>query len=163
MIGAAVQFTVFGVPSVYYGDEAGLEGYRDPFCRMPYPWGREDRTLLAHYRKLGAMRRRFSALQGGDFRFLESPEGTVVYERSPAKTAGRGRKNDWKPDRSRLTVAVNAGKTEQAIRLPGGCRWQPILTVGKISGNAGGNPKGRAAGSVVLLPHTCAVFKATRN
>lgn len=161
MIGATVQFTVFGVPSVYYGDEAGLEGYRDPFCRMPYPWGREDRAMLAHYRKLGAMRRRFSALQGGDFRFLESPEGTVVYERSPAKKAGRTQKNDREPDRSRLVVAVNAGKTEQTIRLPRGCRRQPILTVGKISGNAGGNRRGHVAGGVVLPPHTCAVFRTT--
>lgn len=178
MIGAAVQFTVFGVPSVYYGDEAGLEGYGDPFCRMPYPWGREDRTLLAHYRKLGAMRQTYAALQGGDFRFLESPDGTVVYERSPAKTAGRHQKSDRKTDRSRLVVAVNPGKTARKIRLPRGCRWQPILTVGDVFGNvadndpdkAGRDPTtgtrsaaGTVTGSVELPPLTCAVFKATHS
>ncbi len=80
-LAATLQFTVFGVPSVYYGDEAGLEGYHDPFCRMPYPWGREDVNLLAHYRALGALRRRCSALGDGDFRFTYCKNGAVAYER----------------------------------------------------------------------------------
>ena len=28
-----LQFFLPGIPSVYYGDEAGMEGYRDPFNR----------------------------------------------------------------------------------------------------------------------------------
>ncbi len=51
-----LQFMLPGAPSIYYGDEAGMEGYNDPFCRRPYPWGREDRELLAHYRLLGKLR-----------------------------------------------------------------------------------------------------------
>lgn len=35
-----------GMPSVYYGDEAGMEGAADPFCRFPYPWGREDAQVM---------------------------------------------------------------------------------------------------------------------
>ena len=67
MLAASIQYTVYGVPSVYYGDEAGIEGYRDPFCRKPYPWGREDEGLLAHYRLLGRMRLEHPALDGGRF------------------------------------------------------------------------------------------------
>ena len=39
-----LQMTFPGVPAVYYGDEAGMEGYSDPFNRGVYPWGREDKT-----------------------------------------------------------------------------------------------------------------------
>ena len=83
-LAATLQFTVFGVPSVYYGDEAGLEGYHDPFCRMPYPWGREDTDLLAHYRALGALRRRSQALKDGDFRFTYCKNRAFAYERVSA-------------------------------------------------------------------------------
>ena len=66
-LAAVIQYTVYGVPSLYYGDEAGLEGYGDPFCRRPYPWGREDGELLDFYRSLGKMRREARCLRNGDF------------------------------------------------------------------------------------------------
>lgn len=47
-----------GVPCVYYGDEAGMEGWRDPFNRRPFPWGHEEQSLLAHYRRIGGCARR---------------------------------------------------------------------------------------------------------
>ena len=37
---SAIQYTLPGVPSLYYGDEAGMEGYQDPFNRGCYPWGK---------------------------------------------------------------------------------------------------------------------------
>jgi 4-alpha-glucanotransferase len=49
-------FTLPGMPSVYYGDEAGLQGMKDPFNRKPYPWGREDGELLGWYRSISALR-----------------------------------------------------------------------------------------------------------
>ena len=55
-LASALQFTLPGVPCIYYGDEAGLEGYRDPFNRGCYPWGGEDEGLLSWYRSLGALR-----------------------------------------------------------------------------------------------------------
>ncbi len=81
-IASVLQFTAFGVPSVYYGDEAGLEGYHDPFCRFPYPWGEEDADLQAHYRALGELRRRASALKNGDFRFTSRKKDGFAYERT---------------------------------------------------------------------------------
>jgi 4-alpha-glucanotransferase len=72
---------VFGVPSVYYGDEAGLEGHHDPFCRMPFPWGREDKELLAHYRTLGEMRKKHPALKNGTFEFLHHDANSFAYLR----------------------------------------------------------------------------------
>ncbi len=80
-LAAALQFTVYGVPSVYYGDEAGLEGYHDPFCRMPFPWGGEDKELLGLYRKLGNLRREHKALTDGSFSFLFHTEHAFAYLR----------------------------------------------------------------------------------
>jgi len=53
----AIVSTLPGVPCIYYGDEAGMEGYRDPFNRMPFPWGREETSLTEWYRGLGRIRR----------------------------------------------------------------------------------------------------------
>ena len=81
---ATLQFTVFGIPSVYYGDEVGMEGYHDPFCRMPLPWHEmetpERADLLAYYRALGELRRS-PAFHGGDFRVISHGDGYIVYER----------------------------------------------------------------------------------
>ena len=78
---AVIQFTVFGVPSIYYGDEIGLEGYHDPFCRMPYPWGREDKELLRFYRKLGKIRNSHKAFANGEFAVERIDGGFVAYSR----------------------------------------------------------------------------------
>lgn len=45
---AALRFisALPGMPSVYYGDEAGLVGMADPYCRGTYPWGHEDKSLV---------------------------------------------------------------------------------------------------------------------
>ena len=76
-----LQFTLYGVPSIFYGDEAGLEGGHDPFCRMPYPWGREEKELLSHYKKLGAIRQENPVFRHGEFRFLWVGETSFAYER----------------------------------------------------------------------------------
>lgn len=63
-----IQFTMPGVPCIYYGDEAGVQGYTDPFNRGPYPWGREDQELLVHYRMLAALRQQYPVLAPGRVR-----------------------------------------------------------------------------------------------
>ena len=81
-VGAALQYTVYGVPSLYYGDEAGLEGYHDPFCRLPYPWGREDKQLLELYARLGQIREQNRELFAhGEFRILHADGGVIIFER----------------------------------------------------------------------------------
>ncbi len=69
-----VQFTAAGVPCIYYGDEAGVEGCSDPFNRAPYPWGQEDKQLQAHYKALIALRKAYPALVSGSFRPLSFGE-----------------------------------------------------------------------------------------
>lgn len=67
-IASIIQYTTYGVPSIYYADETGMEGFRDPFNRIPYPWGRENEEILEHYRALGKMRASESLLKNGAFR-----------------------------------------------------------------------------------------------
>jgi len=79
---ASLQYTLPGNPCVYYGDEAGLRGGKDPFNRACYPWGREDGGLLAWYRALGALRSsRREAFAGAEFRLLSAALGCVAYTR----------------------------------------------------------------------------------
>jgi len=76
-----LQFTLPGVPSIYYGDEAGLEGYEDPFNRRCYPWGSEDTELIEWYKKLLAARKSCVAFAGGDYRTLRAENGVYVFTR----------------------------------------------------------------------------------
>ncbi len=127
---SVLQFCVFGVPSVYYGDEAGLEGDGGPFCRKPFPWGRENADLLAHYRALGKLRRECSALTDGDFRFLEQDATSFVFERE-----GKG---------ERILVLANMGDAK-TFAVPG-------KSINALTGEAVGKTLtlGRAEWAILL-------------
>lgn len=76
-----LQYTLPGSPSLYYADEAGMEGYRDPFNRRTYPWGREDPELLAHFRRLGQLRKACDALRLGDIQFFQAEDRRIGFTR----------------------------------------------------------------------------------
>lgn len=86
-IATAMQYTLPGFPCVYYGDEAGMEGYRDPFNRCCYPWGKEDRDFLDWHTKLGQLRASCSALWDGDFINAFAEGRRLAYIRHDGKTA----------------------------------------------------------------------------
>jgi len=92
-----MQYTVMGIPTVFYGDEAGIEGLRDPFCRKPFPWGEEDLTLTEWYKTLGNLRNN-KVLVDGDLNIKYADNGVIVYERS---------KKD-----NKIIVIVNRGHEE---------------------------------------------------
>lgn len=75
------QMTFPGVPCVYYGDEAGLEGYKDPFNRGTYPWGREDAELVAWYKKIIAIRNQYDVLKTGEWLPLYYESDVYAYIR----------------------------------------------------------------------------------
>ena len=77
-----LQYTLPGSPSLYYGDEACMEGYRDPFNRRPYPWGREDPEFLEHFQRLGQLRKDYISLRLGDIRFFEAADKHIGFTRS---------------------------------------------------------------------------------
>ena len=73
--------TVPGVPCIYYGDEAGMEGYRDPFNRLPYPWGKEDAELLEHYKKINKIRVNEPIFKNGFFEIIECNFDLLAFAR----------------------------------------------------------------------------------
>lgn len=81
-LAAVLQFTLPGVPCIYYGDEVGMQGYKDPFNRGCYPWGRENTALLAFYQNLGALRKATPCLKDGVLQFVSAALGCVAYTRA---------------------------------------------------------------------------------
>ncbi len=66
-LAAVIQYTLPGIPSLYYGDEAGTQGYSDPFCRATYPWSNQDSELLDFYKQLGQARKQSEAFKEGEY------------------------------------------------------------------------------------------------
>ena len=82
MMASFLQYTLPGSPSLYYADETGMEGYKDPFNRRTYPWGREDTELLSHFRCLGKLRAQQEPLRLGDIRFFAAGDKHLGFSRS---------------------------------------------------------------------------------
>ncbi len=80
-IASTIQFTLPGMPCIFYGDEAGVEGMGDPFCRSPYPWGKENKELVEHYRKLGELKRTHNCFKGTDIEFVKADGSLCIYKR----------------------------------------------------------------------------------
>ena len=111
MLGALLLYTFPGSPTVYYGDEAGMEGYEDPLNRRTFPWGAEDEELLRWYRKLGQLRGGRPSLQRGDICYLY------------ADGSGLALRRQW--DGEVTTAAMNSGKEPLTMTLS----WpHPIAT-----------------------------------
>ncbi len=70
-----------GTPCLYYGDEIGMQGRSDPFNRYPYPWGKEDKEILAYFKKAGNVRKNSLALTRGDTEILHACDGVFAVKR----------------------------------------------------------------------------------
>ena len=103
-LGALVLYAFPGSPTVYYGDEAGAEGFEDPFNRRPFPWGREDRDLAGWFSLLGRARHELTPLRRGD----------IVYEVARGSVLAFSRTLDSE----RVLCAVNAGQERAVLTLP---------------------------------------------
>lgn len=103
-VAAVIQYTLPGVPSLYYGDEAGLQGFGDPFCRGTYPWGNEDTELIDFYKWLGTLRRENDVFKKGEFVPLVSGLGCMAYTR--------------KSETSEILIATNRWCKADTIEIP---------------------------------------------
>lgn len=77
-----IQFTLPGVPSIYYGDEIGMQGMKDPFNRGCMVWSNQNKLLLKWYQRLGQIRRGSKALREGEFVPVYCDAGTIAYRRN---------------------------------------------------------------------------------
>ncbi len=82
-----LQFFLPGIPCIYYADEAGLEGYKDPFSRRTYPWGEEDKGLISFTAELGRIRSASKAFARGTMNFVEVTPEYCIFRRED-KEAG---------------------------------------------------------------------------
>jgi len=84
---AVLQYTLPGFPSLYYGDEAGLTGFSDPWCRRCFPWGSEDTELTGYFKSLGQLRRVHAEEFTKHLCFVCIEEQAVAYTRGSILTA----------------------------------------------------------------------------
>ncbi len=81
-LAAVLQYTLPGVPSLYYGDEAGMQGYGDPFCRGAFPWDTADRDITEFYGILGNLRKKHTAFRDGDYLPITVTDSVIAFVRS---------------------------------------------------------------------------------
>lgn len=78
-----LQYTMPGVPCIYYGDENGMEGHIDPFCRCCFDWEHQDSELFSFYAKLGEIRKNHKNIFAtGTFELLYANGGFIFFKRS---------------------------------------------------------------------------------
>ncbi len=120
-LAAVLQYTLPGVPSLYYGDEAGAEGWGDPFCRGYYPWGNEDGEIRDFYKFLGELRRSNKVFKDGSFTPLCTGLGTVAFIRET--------------EEEKLLVAVNRWCEADRFSLPTEWENATVLYGNRPDGN----------------------------
>ena len=102
---AILQYTLPGVPCLYYGDEHGLEGHIDPFCRRCFDWENLNEDLLTFYQKLGNIRKKYREIfKDGYFQELRVEDGLMMYKRQS--------------DCGEIYVFVNNSSKRYILQLP---------------------------------------------
>lgn len=108
MLSALFQMTYLGIPHIYYGDEVGLEGGKDPDNRRTFPWEwrQNNRRSRIHdfYRSLISIRKSYPALRAGSFRSVLTEGKVFGYLREDAN--------------QRLLVVLNNETADEKIRIP---------------------------------------------
>lgn len=82
-----IQFTLPGVPSIYYGDEIGMQGMKDPFNRACMQWDNKNTELLKWYQRLGQIRRGSAALIDGELCPVFCNGSAIAYKRDNGKNS----------------------------------------------------------------------------
>ena len=95
-----------GSPTLFYGDEAGMQGFEDPLNRGTFPWGREDAALLDFFRTLGRLRTQRLSLQEGSLSYVYAQGGGLVIVREH--------------EGETTLIALNAGDETLTLTLPWG-------------------------------------------
>ncbi len=119
-LASALQYTLPGIPCVYYGDEVGMEGFEDPFNRRCYPWSEGNKELLRWYKKLGALRgSEREIFAHGRYCGIDCAHGVMFFKR--------------KLDDKVIYVVVNNSGSEYSPELPDG-EYTDLMTYAPFTG-----------------------------
>ena len=102
-----------GMPSLYYGDEAGMQGMDDPFNRAAFPWGREDTDLTRAIHEIFSERHHSHALKTGMVKFFAASDDVVCALREIRGTDAFGKKYPHE----RVLCVLNRAETSIAFDL----------------------------------------------
>ena len=80
-LGAVIQFPFPGAPTLYYGDETSMEGGKDPFNRLCYPWHAQDKDMIDFYQRLSGLHKAHPALRYGSCSVIYAKGSVLVYQR----------------------------------------------------------------------------------
>ena len=82
-VASALEFMLPGIPSIYYGDEIGMQGFEDPMNREPMKWDNINEEVHAHYVALGKIRKDFRQEMVGS---IEIEDDDILILRRKART-----------------------------------------------------------------------------
>lgn len=110
-----LQFSFLGAPAIYYGDEIGLQGGKDPDCRRAFPWQEEDWDveLRKYVRRLIDLRKRNPVLRRGSYQtlYVGEEDGVMAFGRRLGE--------------ERILVILNASSSGRYLQLDvGKLGWQ---------------------------------------
>ena len=101
-IALVLVYTLYGIPTIYYGDERGLEGGKDPFNRQTINWDKPTNKITNFYKKLGSIRDSEEVLKIGETIVLKAEKGVFIFKRSNKNCD--------------IIVAVNVGEDVYTIK-----------------------------------------------
>ena len=104
-VATLLQFTLIGIPSIYYGDEVGMQGYTDPLNRQTFPWGNEDKNICDWYVFLSKLRQDYSAFSLGNFEEIFKDNGVFMFKRFD--------------ENSEVLIAINISNKEVSLDFDG--------------------------------------------
>lgn len=113
-----MSFTLPGIPSIYYGDETPMFGYRDPFNRKPFEKPNEDNELYKHLKFLGNLRSEYSCFKSGKLSFISAADGVIAYSR--------------KDENCEVIIIANRGDNDIVYRLQEEYRDYNVIVGEKI-------------------------------
>lgn len=108
-----LQFTLPGIPCVYYGDEIAMQGYADPFNRGYFDWHSGEDRLISLMMSLSALRHSCAAFADGELEFISTENGLLHFSRS-----GGG---------ARVEIAVNCSGKPAELDMLGEAVQVPVM------------------------------------
>jgi cyclomaltodextrinase len=117
------MFTTPGAPCIYYGDEIGIDGHHDPYCRKSFPWDETkwDRDLLAYVKACIDLRKKQPALRNGDYQRIHTDGDVMFFSRTL--------------ENEKVIMGFNVSTQSRTVELPLSGNLSVLFGHADISGN----------------------------